>query len=655
MVEITEAYTIACRHFEKGGHWKAEEVCREILKVMPGHVDARRMLADACFAQRKYDEAATAYLYLLKLHPNDAGLHIELGCIRHLQGRLDDALESFQTALTLHPGSFEATANVGLALYGLGRVKESADVLDRAARIRGDVAEIHEAKGLAFMDLEEFDAAVDCFNAALSLNAESTRALRGLGDTYARQGRCRDAARSFHRVSKYHPNPHLWDLRIKCLCPAGFESRDGIAEYRGNLLEGLKAISPNEIQSSASEVVEVGITPPFQLPFHGLDDLPIKTAFANIFQTCFEPDQPQPTSGKPRVGFVVTRGHESVFLRCFAGILNRLSGQSFDAVVICRQSGRQLVSSAVVSDHVGVLVVPDSFDDAVKTIREAQLDLLYHWEIGTDATNYFLPFAHLATVQCTGWGVPATSGIPQVEFYFTNDFVEPNNAEHHYSEQIMSASTMLTFHDRVSAPAQPKTREEFGLRASDRVYMCAQQLCKFHPDFDEVLCNILERDQRGIIVILVERCYEMVLNDLKARMQFNLGEVFSRIRFLPWMPYQEYLGLLQMCDVVLDPLHYGSGLTAYEAFAFGKPIVTRPGEFRRGRYVLGCYRMMGLSECIATSAADYADIAVTLGTEEDHRRKISSEIASRNEILFENESSVIEFERLATEIVDSRR
>ena len=29
--------------------------------------------------------------------------------------------------------------------------------------------------------------------------------------------------------------------------------------------------------------------------------------------------------------------------------------------------------------------------------------------------NYFLPFARLAPVQCTGWGSTITSGVPAVD------------------------------------------------------------------------------------------------------------------------------------------------------------------------------------------------------------------------------------------------
>ena len=52
-----------------------------------------------------------------------------------------------------------------------------------------------------------------------------------------------------------------------------------------------------------------------------------------------------------------------------------------------------------------------SFDHIVETIRGAEFDVLYHWEVGSDVTNYFLPFFKLAPVQCTGAGLPATSGI----------------------------------------------------------------------------------------------------------------------------------------------------------------------------------------------------------------------------------------------------
>lgn len=50
---------------------------------------------------------------------------------------------------------------------------------------------------------------------------------------------------------------------------------------------------------------------------------------------------------------------------------------------------------------------------------------------------------------------------------------------------------------------------------------------------------------------------------------------------------------------------------------------------------------------------DYVRIAARLGTEEDYRRHVRSEILRRNEVLFEDMRVMREFERFFAEAVES--
>ena len=76
-----------------------------------------------------------------------------------------------------------------------------------------------------------------------------------------------------------------------------------------------------------------------------------------------------------------------------------------------------------------------------------------------------------------------------------------------------------------------------------------------------------------------------------------MGDVAAR--FVRRMPHLEYLHLVAAADVLLDPRPYGGGVTSYDGFSLGKPIVTWPTQFHRGRYVLGHYRKMEIMDCVA--------------------------------------------------------
>src|SRR5688572_3013500 len=145
------------------------------------------------------------------------------------------------------------------------------------------------------------------------------------------------------------------------------------------------------------------------------------------------------------------------------------------------------------------------FHQAADAIRAAHCAVLYFWEIGTDATNYFLPFLQLAPVQCSSWGVQVTSGIPRVRYYLGSELVEPENAAEHYSEELVLSPSLLTYQIPPQLPSPSKLRSDFGFTTRQRLYVCAQQLGKFHPDFDQLIAEILRRDGDGYFVTVSDK------------------------------------------------------------------------------------------------------------------------------------------------------
>ena len=106
------------------------------------------------------------------------------------------------------------------------------------------------------------------------------------------------------------------------------------------------------------------------------------------------------------------------------------------------------------------------------------------------------------------------------------------------------------------------------------------------------------------------------------------------------MPLADFLSLVTLSDVMLDPLHYSGGNTSLEAFALGTPIVTWPGAFMRGRHTHGFYKLMELDDCVAGDHAHYVELALRLGREPDFRRHVTRRVLDRVPALFDHAPSV---------------
>ena len=177
---------------------------------------------------------------------------------------------------------------------------------------------------------------------------------------------------------------------------------------------------------------------------------------------------------------------------------------------------------------------------------------------------------------------------------------------------------------------------------------------KFHPDFDRLLADILRGDPEGQLVVQRGES-DHVTHCLQQRVRRTMPDVADRVVWLPRLSNAEYLNLLSAGDALLDPIHYGSGNTAYDALAVGKPIVTLPGPFQRGRYTLACYCKMGVIDCVAESAADYVAMAVRLGRDEDFRMAVTRRIREASQDLFEDGNAVQEHARFLDRMVEESR
>ena len=230
---------------------------------------------------------------------------------------------------------------------------------------------------------------------------------------------------------------------------------------------------------------------------------------------------------------------------------------------------------------------------------------------------------------------------------------EKPGAEAHYSERLflLRGLPTLAYYDRPERGTVRRTRSDFGLPLDRHLYLCPQNLFKFHPDMDAPIAGILRRDPRGELVAIagkIEHWTEL----MRRRWVEAMPDVVDRVRFLPRMGAEHYVDLIEAADVMLDTIHFNGMNTSLEAFAVGTPVVTWPREFQRGRHTQAMYRAMDLGDGIVDSAEAYVERAVALGTDAARRDALKRSILERNGALFREARVVREFERFFREAVE---
>jgi len=666
--DLAEAHNnLGCLYQEEKRLDDAVACFRQALLHKADFADARRNLGivlpelGMVYLDRdQLDEAKACFEEALQIDPTPAMVHNNLGTILDRQGKLTEAKARFETAIRLQPSLAIAYSNLGRILLSEGATERARESFEKAAQHDLQMFSAHYNLGLLFSkDENKLDQAEAAFRRAVEIEPDNATGHEALAALLAGQGKWAESIRCYDRAEQLAPT-HWRRLKAAMTLPAILESTDQMHLARRHVYDAVaRLLTENRTGPSPVDPQCMG----FYLAYHGLNEralrmdqgrIYLKTSpdLAYVAPHCRE-GKPKPAgAGRIKIGFVSTHFRNHTIGRLNAGLIRQLDRKRFHVIVMRKDRQDDDLARLIGEGADQVLVSPDSnnLSAARQIIAEQELDVVFYPDIGMEPWTYLLSFARLAPVQCVTWGHPLTTGVPAVDYFISSESLEADGAEEHYSERLVRLKNLAVYYYRPKLPVPGKNRADFGLPQEAHIYGCLQTLFKFHPEFDPILGGILRRDPEGILLIIQQGVphWKKLLLD---RFQKTMPDVIGRIRFVPPQYHEHYLCLTALCDVVLDPLHFGGGNSSYEALALGVPIITLPSPFLRGRITLAQYRQMDVPDCVAGNPAEYIDLAVRCGTDRDFKSAVSRKIQEANHALFEDNEGVRQLEDFLEKVV----
>ena len=596
-------------------------------------------------------EALALGLRILDVDPNHPLALNLTGVALFQSGEADKAMAMLHQATVAHPQYVEAHCNLANVLRAMGRLGDALGFYQKALAIRPDYADAHNNIGSVLRTANQSEAAEAAFRRTLEIDSDHLTALDNLGELLRDAGRTEEAREVLQHSLAVRDTPGT-RTRLALLTPVISRSTGHIDEVRRNMntaFDDLIAAGPR----MEDPLGEVGATN-FYLAYHGRDDRALQEKIAGFFLGacpalawtalhCRRP--PAPTEGRRiRVGIASTYLRRHTIGKLNRGLIENLSRERFHLTLIRASAKHDAMAAAM--DGTADAVVPLPIDDlqaARETIAGLELDVLFYLDVGMDPLTYYLAFARLAPVQCVAWGHPDTTGIPNLDYFLSSELVEPPGAEAHYSEHLVRLAPLPTCYSRPAPPGGGADRQRFDLPDDATLYVCPQNLFKFHPDFDAALAALLGRDPRGLLVFIAA-AHSQWTGRFRDRFAASFGTLAERMVFLPRMPEDDFLRLLLTADALIDPPYFSGGNTSLEAFALGVPIVTWDSPFMRGRVTHGCYKAMGIDALVADGAEAFVELAVRLANDPAWHGEMSRLIRERSGALFDNAEAVRAFE-----------
>ena len=529
----------------------------------------------------------------------------------------------FEKLINDHPENLSVLRNLIHCYIYLGEFQKAETTVKKVISIKPDEPFIYQTLASILKDQDKLEEATLIINQALDKNLINKK----------------------------------WEIQKNLFFPKIPLNRDEINKYREKIEKQIEKILNVSFQTEFDYDKDQIIIPPHvDLSYSDWDNLEINKksvlAFKKLFRILNEESYVKGiTKGKIKIGVISEFFTDHTIGKLYKDLIFSLDKDKFETFIFHSKKTRtgEIFDEFKEKEREGILkneILPIKLTEKIDVIKKFKLNIIFYPDIGLSFEFYYLALMRLAKYQITTFGHPETTGSNSIDFYLISKNCVNKNTQKHYSEKFLLMNYLPMVYPK---PYTKKKLSEDELNKKN-MYSCPQTLFKIHPDFDQIIFDILEKDKKGIVYLLKDS-NKVWYKKLIKRLSKNKKYDSKKIIFMDPLNYEDYLLHLGRSSVLLDPLYYGAGNSFFESMLFGTPTITFPTDYIKSRLVLGAYKQMEIKHPpIATSIQNYIDLAVEYANRDDIRTlKNTYKTAAENK-LFNTKKAGEEFNKIITNL-----
>ena len=193
-------------HYQAGKLEEAEALASSLAQQFPKHPFGWKVLGAVFIQTGRLSESLLPMREAVRLSPQDADAHNNLGNSLRELGKLADAEASYRKAIALKSDFAEALNNLGVTLRELGRFDDAEASYRKAIALKPDYAEAHYNFGDTLRELGRLDDAEASCRKAIALKPGFAEAHRNMGVTLLELGRLEEAEASYRQAIALKPD-----------------------------------------------------------------------------------------------------------------------------------------------------------------------------------------------------------------------------------------------------------------------------------------------------------------------------------------------------------------------------------------------------------------------------------------------------------------
>ncbi len=588
---MPEALPTADRLFDNQEYTRALAAYEAILESFPAQSEALTGRALCLFYLGHFEQAAPALQELLPLLPESVELRLVLAeSLLHAKKR-DEAIRCLLELLRSAPDNLDARLRLGRLYLDDGDYQAADRCIAAVLSSRPDHVEALAYMGLMMIRFCQFDEALAVLGHAVALEPQNVLVLNNLGRACKMSGRHAEAFAYYRQALALEPDN-------TCV----------ISNY-------LLALNYSEEIDPVFAAEEHFRLAPRLQPADTLPEIPVCRG-----------NRPE----RLRIGYVSGDLYTHSVTYFLEPVLKHHDRCRFE--LYCYSLGKTHDTTTerlkgLVENWRDMEAIPP--ESLARQVLEDQIDIFIDLS-GHTGDNRLGAFAmRPAPVQISWIGYPATTGLPQMDYYITDRYCDPPGLTIQlFSEKLLRLPR--TFCCYLPPMEFPTVTPSPSLTRGFVTFGSFNNFAKVTPSQIRIWAGIL-------LAVPDSRLYlkSMALgsDSVKQRVkeQFAAAGITSdrlMMRVVTSTPL-EHLEEYGTVDIALDTFPYHGTTTTCEALWMGTPVVSMAGVTHASRVGVSLLENAGCPELIAADPDDYHRICVTLATDQSRLQQYRQQLRSR--------------------------
>jgi protein O-GlcNAc transferase len=499
-----------------------------------------------------------------------SGLVWELfGLSLQMQGK--DSLQAFQKTAELMPGDAGAHYNLGSVLKYRGQLDNAVDSYRRALKIKPDYIEAHSNLGNVLRDLGQLVDAVESYRCAITIKPDYAEVHCNLGNTLKDLGQLEGAVVSLRRALELKPD--FTDAHSILLLTLNYTTNHASADCLAEAHQYGRMVAKKAISQFSA------------------------------WQCLAKPE-------RLRVGMV----SGDLWSHPVGFFLESLLAQ-FDytriELIAYPTHHREDELTARIRPYFSAWkpLIGKNDETAARLIHADGVHILFDLS-GHTGHNRLPMFAWKpAPVQVTWLGLPATTGVAEMDYVLGDPHAIPAECESHFSETVwrMPESCLC-----LTVPTSPSVSLLPALEAGYVTFGSFNNLAKMNDAVVAVWARVLKSVPNSRLLLKTKQLNDPVVCEQTRQRFASCGIAADRLLLNGMLASRDdHLAMYNKVDIALDTFPYPGVTTSVEALWMGVPVLSLRGDRFLSLTAASIAHNAGLPGWVATSVEDYIGKAVT--------------------------------------------